>query len=151
MVEIVTYESKYARAFKTLNYAWIKEFFAIEEFDKAILEDPEGQIIEKGGEILVALLNGNPVGVCALIKANDELFELGKMAVSEEARGKQIGWQLGVGIVEKAKEFGAKKLFLETNSKLGPAIGLYQKLGFKNSCDEKSVYDRCNIKMEMDL
>ncbi len=145
MVEIVTYRPKYAEAFRSLNYAWI------EEFDKIILEDPEGQIIEKGGEILVALLDENPVGVCALIKANDELFELAKMAVSNEVRGKKIGWKLGVGIVEKAKEFGAKKLFLETNSKLGPAIGLYQKLGFKNSCDDEAVYDRCNIKMELEL
>ncbi len=151
MVEIVTYSPKYADVFKTLNYAWIEEFFTIEEFDKIILEDPDGQIIRKGGEILVAILDGKPVGVCALIKTDEDLFELAKMAVANEARGQKIGLKLGIGIIEKAREFGAKKLFLETNSKLGPAISLYQKLGFKNSTDQDGVYDRCNIKMEFEL
>lgn len=151
MVEIVTYKSTYANAFKSLNYAWIDGFFGIEEPDRITLEDPEGQIIDKGGEVLIALLDGNPVGACALIKKSNDLYELAKMAVSEEARGLKIGWQLGVSIVAKAKEFGAKKLVLETNSELKPAIGLYKKLGFEDTCGAKASYERCNVQMELKL
>ncbi|MEP1096633.1 MAG: GNAT family N-acetyltransferase [Cyclobacteriaceae bacterium] len=151
MVEIVTYKSEYADAFMSLNYAWIEQLFGIEEPDKLILGDPEGQIINKGGEVLIALLNSKPVGACALVKKDEQTYELAKMAVSEETRGMKIGWQLGMGIVEKAKEFGAKKLVLETNSELKPAIGLYKKLGFQNICNSDASYQRCNVQMEMAL
>ncbi len=134
-----------------LNYAWIRQLFKVEEFDKKLLEDPEGEIIAKGGEILIALMDGVAVGTCALIRKNDHVFELAKMAVSEAARGNKIGWKLGLGIVEKAKDFGASRLFLETNSELKPAINLYKKLGFRENCETESLYDRCNVKMEMDL
>lgn len=148
MVEIVTYQPKYAEAFKSLNYAWIEQLFAVEESDRKMLEDPEGYIIDKGGEVLIALLDGNPVGTCALIKTDDTIYELAKMAVSEDARGNKIGLRLGLEIIEKAKEFGAEKLFLETNSSLTPAISLYKKLGFKDMSGEDSPYERCDVQME---
>jgi len=151
MVQIVTYQPQYAHAFKSLNYAWIEQLFGVEEPDKLVLEDPEGQIINRGGEVLIALLNGNPVGACALVKKDEQTYELAKMAVSEEARGMKIGWQLGAGIVEKAKEIGVKKLVLETNSELKPAMGLYKKLGFQDTCKQNSSYERCNVQMEMAL
>ncbi|MEP5613231.1 MAG: GNAT family N-acetyltransferase [Cyclobacteriaceae bacterium] len=149
MVEIVRYKPEYADAFKSLNYAWIEQLFGVEEPDKLILEDPEGQIINTGGEVLIALLNGKPVGACALIKKSEETYELAKMAVSEESRGLKIGWRLGTEIVEKAKELGVKKLVLETNTELKPAIALYKKLGFQETCGPGSSYERCNVQMEM--
>lgn len=151
MVQIVTYQQEYADVFKSLNYAWIEELFEIEASDKRMLEDPEGQIISQGGEVLIALLDGQPVGTCALIKKNDSDYELAKMAVSEAARGNKIGWELGLGIVRKAREVGAKKLFLETNSTLIPAIHLYEKLGFTKICGDESPYQRCDIQMELIL
>lgn len=151
VVQIVTYQPKYAEAFRSLNLAWIEQLFTVEKSDELVLGDPKGQIIDKGGEVFIGLLDGNPVGTCALIKHTDELYELGKMAVSEEARGLKIGLKLGIAIIEKAKGFGGKKLFLETNNSLGPAISLYKKLGFENSKNSDSLYERCNIKMEMEL
>ena len=149
MVEIVTYQPKYADAFKRLNYAWIEQLFAVEESDRKMLEDPEGYIIEKGGEVLIALLDENPVGTCALINSNGGTYELAKMAVSEEARGNKIGLKLGLAIIEMARDHKAKKLFLETNSSLKPAINLYRKLGFKDINPEDSPYERCDVQMEM--
>lgn len=152
-VKIVDYEPKYQRAFKALNEEWISTYFKIEEADSKALDNAEGYILNKGGQILVALYNDEPVGVCALLKMNDPDydFELAKMAVSPKAQGKNVGWLLGNAIIEKAKAAGATKLYLESNTILKPAINLYHKLGFKKVAGRPTPYERCNIQMELVL
>ncbi|WP_131537793.1 bifunctional helix-turn-helix transcriptional regulator/GNAT family N-acetyltransferase [Pedobacter nototheniae] len=150
-VEIVSYEPKYQDAFKGLNEEWISTYFTMEETDYKALDNPQGYILDKGGYILVALYDGEPLGVCALIKMNDEEhdYELAKMAVSPKAQGKNIGFLLASAIVEKAKALGASKLYLESNTILKPAINLYHKLGFKKIAGKPTPYTRCNIQMEL--
>lgn len=152
-VKIIAYEPKYKEAFKTLNEEWIKTFFVMESSDYKLLDNPEEQIINKGGYIAFALLNGEAVGTCALVKAHDEplAFELSKMAVSPKAQGKKIGYLLGNALIEKARELKAEKVFLETNSILVPAIKLYEKLGFKHTEITNPGYDRVDVQMELDL
>jgi GNAT superfamily N-acetyltransferase len=151
MIEIVNYRPSYAIIFRELNYEWIRKHFEIEESDRKMLEDPKGYILDKGGAILIALLDGSPVGTCALIKMKEGSYELAKMAVSEKAQGQKIGWKLGLATIEKARELGANKIYLETNSVLTPAINLYKKLGFTHGSSQESPYSRCNVQMEMKL
>jgi GNAT superfamily N-acetyltransferase len=150
-VQIVNYTPAYKEAFKSLNEEWISKYFKMEEADHKALDNPQKNIIAKGGHILVALLNNEPVGVCALIKMNDPVYEyeLAKMAVSPAAQGKSIGYILGKAAIDKAKELGAKKLYLESNTKLEPAINLYHKLGFQKVVGHPTPYERCNIQMEL--
>ncbi|MCH5687878.1 GNAT family N-acetyltransferase [Niabella sp. W65] len=42
-----------------------------------------------------------------------------------------MGWLLGQAVVRAAKEAGAAKIYLESNTILKPAIHLYYKLGFQ--------------------
>ncbi|SFE88904.1 transcriptional regulator, MarR family with acetyltransferase activity [Chitinophaga sp. CF118] len=151
LVNIVPYEPIYAEAFKKLNEEWISTFFKMEEADYKALDHPKEYILDKGGEIFVALYNEEPVGVCALVKMNDPLYdyELAKMAVSPKAQGKNIGWLLGQAIIDKAKALGAKTIYLESNTDLKAAINLYQKLGFKKVIGRATPYERCNIQMEL--
>lgn len=151
-VQIVDFEPKYAKAFRQLNIEWISAFFKMEEPDYRALNSPE-YIIDRGGFIFVALFNNKPVGVCALIKGSNPKydFELAKMAVSPKVQGKGIGWLLGKAVVEKSKSEGAKKIFLESNTILGPAINLYRKLGFNEVKRIHSEYERTNIRMELTL
>ncbi|MEP0984524.1 GNAT family N-acetyltransferase [Ekhidna sp.] len=151
MIEIVNYLPSHATAFKELNEAWINQYFEMEDSDRNMLGDPQGYILDKGGAILIAEMNGQPVGTCALVKMKDKTFELAKMAVSPEARGKKIGWEIGLATIEKAKELGADQIYLETNSVLQPAISLYKKLGFKDTEGYCSPYARCNVQMELKL
>jgi GNAT superfamily N-acetyltransferase len=150
---IVQYEKKYQEAFKALNEEWISTYFKMEEADYKALDNADSYILKNGGCIIVALLNNEPVGVCALIKMNDPEYdyELAKMAVSPKAQGKRIGWLLGQEIIEKAKSLGAKKLYLESNTILAPAINLYNKLGFTVVTGRATPYERCNIQMKLVL
>ncbi|WP_427874338.1 bifunctional helix-turn-helix transcriptional regulator/GNAT family N-acetyltransferase [Flavobacterium sp. MMS24-S5] len=152
-VKIVEYKSEYQEAFRALNVEWISTYFEMEEADYKALDNPEEYILKKGGKILVALYENEPVGVCALIKMNNSEydFEMAKMAVSPKAQGKSIGWLLGKAIAEKAKELGAKKIYLESNTILKPAINLYYKLGFEKVFGLETPYKRCNIQMELVL
>ncbi|QXU49602.1 helix-turn-helix domain-containing GNAT family N-acetyltransferase [Chryseobacterium sp. D764] len=152
-VKIVDYDPKYQSAFKALNEEWISTYFVMEDADYKALDNPEEYILNKGGKILVALYNDEPLGVCALIKM-DELdydFELAKMAVSPKAQGKNIGWLLGQAIISKAKDSGASKIYLESNTLLKPAINLYYKLGFQKVTGRSTPYQRCNIQMELNV
>jgi len=152
-VQIVNYEPRYAMAFKELNEQWISSYFKMEDADYKSLNNPEGYILENGGHILVALYHGQPVGVCALIRMDGREydFELAKMAVSPAAQGKNIGWLLGSAALDRASEMNAKKVYLESNTILKPAINLYHKLGFQKIAGQPTPYRRCNIQMAVDI
>ncbi len=153
-VHILEYKPKYKSIFKTLNYEWINKYFKVENADEKILNDPENQIIKRGGEIFFAEIGNEIIGTAALIKNEDNTFELAKMAVTEKARGKQAGKKITEFIINRARERKAKKLFIETSPKLITAYNLYKKLGFIQVPYEKgtkSHYKRMSIKMELQL
>ena len=148
-MQIVPYEAHHRTAFRVLNEAWITRYFELEEPDRRALNDPEGYIIGKGGFIFMALYDGDIAGACALIKIDDEVVELAKMAVDDKAQGKGIGFALGKACIDKAREMGFKKIELLSNTKLTPAIHLYGKLGFVEVPLPQTEYERADIKMEI--
>ena len=153
-VEIRPFKPAYAEAFRTLNMSWIEHYFKVEEADRQVLDDPAGRIINLGGEVLFAVSTGREqvIGTCALIRLENENAELAKMAVSEEAKGKQVGLLLGEFAVERARARGFQTLVLESNRKLTPAISLYKKLGFiEKPFPHPSEYSRADIYMELSL
>lgn len=150
-VQIVDYSPEFHDDFKRLNHEWIEQYFTLEDTDHQSLDRPNETILNSGGHIYMALDHGEVVGTCALIKIDSNTYELAKMAVTERARGKGIGWLLGQAAIRKAREFGAKTIYLESNTILKPAIQLYQKLGFQKVVGHPSPYARCNIQMELRL
>ncbi len=150
-VKVLEYSAAYQPDFKRLNVEWIETYFALEEKDLLSLNNPQSYILDKGGDILVAEYKQEIVGVVALLKVDDETVELAKMAVSPQAQGKGVGELLGRAAIQKAKSLGAKKVYLESNTILKPAIHLYHKLGFRKITGPPSPYERCNIQMELQL
>lgn len=152
-VQIAEFRDEYQTAFRALNEEWISTYFVMEEADYKALDNPKEYILERGGRIFVALYNNEPVGVCAIIKMDDPDYdyELAKMAVSPAVQGKRIGWLLANTIIDEAKKMGARKLYLESNTSLKPAISLYRKLGFKEVTGRATPYQRADIQMELDL
>ena len=151
-VQIVPYSPSYGKAFKELNEAWITKYFELEEDDIRTLSNPQA-IIDKGGFIFVALKDNSPVGVCALRKSVDDTFEFSKMAVSENVQGHGIGagGKLIEAAIAKARQIGARRLYLEGNTLLEASIHLYKKFGFKEVTGRESHYKRVNIVMEIFL
>lgn len=150
-IAIVPFDPKYTSDFANLNIEWIEQNFELEEADRKALHAPEQNILAQGGYIYLAMLKDKVVGTCALLKMGDDVLELAKMAVSPAAKGKGIGYLLGQKVIEKAKAVGANSVYLESNTKLVPAINLYHKLGFRQVHGKTSPYQRCNIQMELKL
>ena len=150
-VQIVEYRPEHQPSFKRLNEEWITRWFKMEEADYKSLDHPQEYILDTGGHILIALCEGEPVGTCALIKMDAGTYELAKMSVSSQVRGKGIGFLLGQAAIEKARSLGARRLYLESNTVLEPAVRLYRKLGFQKIQGATSPYERCDIQMELIL
>ncbi|WP_339758732.1 GNAT family N-acetyltransferase [Algoriphagus aquimarinus] len=150
-IEILPYSPELNPFFKSINQAWVEQFFSIEPFDQAQFDSPEETIVIPGGTIIYAKLGEGIVGTVGLHKVSDEVYELIKMGVAASAQGKGVGMILAKAILAKAKEMGAKKVVLYTHSKLAPALRIYEKLGFKEAELEEGKYCRCDIKMELDL
>jgi DNA-binding MarR family transcriptional regulator len=136
---------------ETHHEEWITKYFRMEESDYKALDHPKEYILDKGGHIFMALYKGEAVGACAIIPMDDGGFELAKMAVSPRAQGLGIGFLIGQACVEKARALGARRVYLESNTTLKPAINLYHKLGFRKVAGPPSPYERCNIQMELVL
>ncbi len=147
-MDIVEFEPGHAEAFHRLNAAWITKYFALEPKDLEVLTDPEGKIIAKGGRIFMALKDGAPVGCVALLKMDDGGYEVAKMTVSEDLRGSGLGRRLMQRCIDAGAELGATRLYLETNSSLGPALGLYRAMGFEDLAPAETPYVRADVFME---
>ena len=139
-------------AFRRLNEEWIVRYFAMEEKDVESLSDPRRTILEPGGRLFFAVSAGVTVGCCALLALAPGEFEVAKMAVAEAARGAGIGRRLLQRVIDAARDAGARRLYLETNRKLAPAVRLYESLGFRHLPPERvtpSPYTRSDVSMEL--
>ena len=147
-MEIVEFEPVHAEAFRLLNEAWIGKYFTLEPKDREVLGDPQGKIIDKGGRVFMALKDGVAVGCAALMKMDDGGYEVAKMTVSEDLRGSGLGKLLMQRCIDAGAELGATRLYLETNSGLAPALGLYRAMGFKDLAPTDTPYVRADVFME---
>jgi ribosomal protein S18 acetylase RimI-like enzyme len=147
-MEIVDFGPEHAAAFKALNEAWIARHFTLEAKDREVLEDPQGKILARGGRIFMALEGGRAVGCVALIRMPDGGYEVAKMTVAEDLRGSGLGKQLMQACIDEGARLGAPRLYLETNSSLTPAIGLYRAMGFQDLAPAATDYARADVFME---
>jgi GNAT superfamily N-acetyltransferase len=149
-VRIVPFRREYAADFRRLNIDWIERLFKVEAPDLKVLDDPERAIVAPGGMIFFAVDGDAVVGTAAMIRAEAGRCELAKMAVATGHQRRGIGELLGRACRDWAAENGVGMVFLETNSRLGNAIRLYERLGFRHApWPHPSDYARGDVYMEM--
>lgn len=151
-MQIVPFHTDYTQAFYDLNVEWLETYFYVEPYDKEVLSNPITYIIEPGGYIFFAIDNDLVVGTVALLKRDKNAFELTKMAVSPNQRGKQIGQKLMQHCIDFAKSESLSGLYLYSNTLLENAIHIYRKFGFQEvEIPKDNPYKRSNIKMDYPL
>ena len=150
-VQIIPYQDQYQPDFRMLNLEWLEKYNLAESRDLEILDDPKSTIIDRGGFIWLAVEDSRVVGSAALIKENEETYELAKMAVAADYRGRGISKLLIETCLFKAKQAGASKLSLFSNHQLLTALKLYEKYGFYYVELENSPFETADIKMELIL
>lgn len=154
------FEPRDRDAFAALNLAWIEDEFAVEESDRAQLDDPEASIIAKGGRIMVAEIDGEVCGCGAVLPAHTQPIpgkhyaEIVKMAARADMRGKGIGRAILMRLIEEARIMGADGIWLETSNRLAAAQHLYRSAGFRDLEEEEfwpTPYGRCNAQLVLEL
>ena len=146
-VAIIPFEPRYAADFKRLNVEWLEKYFRVEPIDEEVLSKP-ARLLRDGGAIFLARYRGAVVGTCALLHAGDGRYELSKMAVTAGHQGLGIGRKLIEAVIADYRSRGARELFLESNSRLTPAITLYESAGFVHAPrPEPSHYERSDVYM----
>jgi len=146
-IEIIPFERRYCADFKRLNLEWLRKYFRVEPIDEEVLSRPL-EILRGGGAIFLARYRGAIVGTCALLNKGNGRFELSKMAVTAHLQGLGIGRKLLRAAIGDYLARDARELFLESNSKLKPAITLYESAGFVHAQrPEPSHYARSDVYM----
>jgi putative acetyltransferase len=149
---VVPYREEFRSAFEQLNREWIERYFVLEQADREVLGDPRGKILDAGGQVFFVLERGEVLGTCAVLCHNPEDYEIAKMAVAPTARGRGFGDLLMDAAVAFARDAGARRVIIVSNTVLEPAIRLYLKHGFVQvPMASDGRYRRANIKLEREL
>jgi ribosomal protein S18 acetylase RimI-like enzyme len=147
-LELIPFQNCYAKSFAQLNYNWMKEFDLHEQESNSILENP-ALAIANGANIFLAKVNSHIIGTVALLEYEQDGFELVKLTVDREYRGKKIGKRLVESAILFSKEKGKTRLLLESSTKLKAALSLYKSMGFREI--QKSTENQCDIRMQLIL
>ncbi len=147
-VEIFDFKPELRSAFLDLNTEWLQKYFYVEEMDQHVLSDPQKHILDPGGAIFYARYMGEIVGTCALINQQNGVYEISKMAVTAKSQGLGIGRRLLQESIMRYHGLGGTQLYLESSSRLLPAIHLYESAGFVHERrPQGSPYRRSDVFM----
>ena len=150
-IRITHFEPAYRDAIRRLNYEWLEKYFHLEEIDREVLSKPEEVILAPGGQIFYAWYDDQIVGTVSLMKIQDDVFELTKMAVNEAFQGLGIGKLLMEHCLDYAKQQGIKQIIIYSNRRLERAVEMYRKYGFIEIDLGPVLYTRADIKMRLDI
>lgn len=105
-----------------------------------------------GGKLLLALADGEPAGCAALHAFGDDgACELKRLYVREAYRGCGAAGALVRALFAFARERGYTHVLLDTLPFMGPAIAMYERLGFRHvgayypSPYEGTIYMRLDL------
>ena len=147
-MELVQFEDKYRQAFIDFNTDWIVTYFGklephdLETFDKI---DEE---LRNGAMIFFAVENDIPLACCMSMLMEGDTWEICKLGSNKELPHKGAGSLVFRAAMEWAQKHDAKRLFILSNSRLKPALHIYEKHGFKEIKLDDYGYERGDIAFE---
>ena len=103
------------------------------------------------GRLYLAYYDGEVAGCIGLRKIDDKNCEMKRLYVRPQFRGKKIGKQLTLKIIEDAKEIGYSNMLLDTLPFLDIAIDMYKKFGFYEIESYNDSPMSTSIYMKLDL
>lgn len=95
------------------------------------LLDVEGVYLHSGGEFLVAELEGEVVGMAALLPTGSARAEIRRMRVRPDLQRRGIGRRLLEELESRASKLGFETLHLDTGTNQPWAIAFYEAAGYR--------------------
>lgn len=147
-MKIEKFEDKYRQAFIDLNTEWITKLFGKIEPDDVETFEHIDELIAEGAMIFFAVEDEKVLAACMAKPTGGGEWEMCKMG----AAGQYTGTGAGCAVFEKCRDYaierGAKRLFLVSNDKLGPALHIFKKAGFRECPMGHCEYERGNVAYE---
>ncbi len=110
--------------------AWLDVDLCFQGFEGELRELP-GDYAPPDGRLWLAFEEDELMGCIALRRIGAEMCEMKRLYLRAVARGRGLGKQLAVAIIEEAREIGYKRMRLDTLPRRMPqAVALYRSLGF---------------------
>lgn len=91
-----------------------------------------GKYAHPHGCVLLAWVDGQPVGCVALRPIDTVSCEMKRLFVLPAYRSHRLGRQLALALLDQARQRGYRHICLDTLSTMAPAIRLYTDLGFRS-------------------
>ena len=114
------------------------------------ITDIEANYLDRGGVFnVIENDQGKIVGTVGLYPLDELTIELRKMYFAPEARGNGLGQKLLREMIEKARNLGYLRVYLETASVLKQAVHIYEKAGFMRVVDKHTP--RCDQAFVLEL
>jgi putative acetyltransferase len=88
------------------------------------------QVDERQGVLLVARVDGEPVGCGAVRRLGPATGEIKRMYVAPSARGGGVGARILAELERRARDLGIRRLLLETGERQAAAVRLYERAGY---------------------
>ena len=150
-IVIVPWEDRFAGDFKDISVAWLEEFDLLEPIDLEMLDNPHRDILEPGGQIFFALEEDAILGTCGMQPVEPGVYEVIKLGVRPEYRGRGAGKLLLEACLDWAGAQKARKVVLYSNSRLQSALRLYRRCGFTPIPYVPGHYAVSDVQMEQTL
>ena len=147
-MEVITFEEKYRQDFIDFNTEWIVSNFGfLEEHDKETFEKID-EAMEAGAMIFFAVEDGVALATCMAMPMQGTTWELCKLGSNKNVPHRGAGSAVFEAAMNWALNHGAERLFILSNSKLKPALHIYEKYGFREIKLEDYEYVRGDIAFE---
>lgn len=133
-VEILPFEPRHAEGFASLVADTLREFgFERDPELDGDLDDPAGTYVV----LWIATVGGDVAGSVALRDLGGSDYELKRMYLRPEHRGRGIGKELLTTALDWARANGARLVRLDTTEHMAAARHLYEASGFVNVPGDK--------------
>ncbi|MCD8085088.1 MAG: GNAT family N-acetyltransferase [Clostridiales bacterium] len=147
-MKIIPFEERYRQDFIDFNTDWIvSNFGRLEEHDLETFETID-ETLQGGGMIFFAVEEDTALAACMAAPMEGTTWEICKLGSNKNLPHKGAGSAVFRACMDWALDHGAQRLFILSNSRLKPALHIYEKFGFREVRLDNYEYVRGDIAFE---